>query len=151
MKMLRKILIVGLIIYTAASLSLIVYANTVPPVETPGPPPNGKIYSADKLDQEPDEWYLPEDIGIVVDDIIDYGSWLHVPVKDEPFPFDVERPCFKYNDNYYKISRYNYTPARPGEEIRRIQFPLGLGILASIPGGFFLYKGRKSDEKSINR
>jgi hypothetical protein len=147
MKMLMKILITALLLYTIAFACVVVYANTV---EEPKRP-SGTIFYAYKLDEEPPQWYLPEELGIL--DFIDYESgppmWVGIIVKDPPFPLTLERPCFKYKDNYYTLSKYLITiDLRRPTTVERLQFPLSLPLLAWIPAGFFLNKWRKSNEQS---
>lgn len=152
-KKVSKVLMTVLVIYIVAFMVMAIHPNTISQAENPDSSLNGKMYAANRLDQEPHVWYLPEDIGIIK--VIDYGhanaTWVHVVVADEPFPLDVELPCFRYNDNFYKISCYHVTPASSAGGLG-IPLYLVLGLLLwMIATALFFYELRRRNKQSVSR
>jgi hypothetical protein len=127
-----------MLVITAVYIGAVVYANS----ETSG----GAVDSAFLYHGIPEEWYTPEQLGIVK--IIGYTedtTWIQVVYGDQgPLVNPDEEPIFKYKDKFWQISHFYVTPALP-EEVKRWQVPIGGAISVGwIFTGIVFLKVRKN-------
>jgi hypothetical protein len=133
-----KLLLIVMLVITAVYIGAVVYANS----ETSG----GAVDSAFLYHGIPEEWYTPEQLGIVK--IIGYTedtTWIQVVYGDQgPLVNPDEEPIFKYKDKFWQISHFYVTPALP-EEVKRWQVPIGGAISVGwIFTGIVFLKVRKN-------
>ena len=108
-----------------------------------------KHYFAEKLETEPQEWYTPEELGIIlVESKVEEGCF-HILIVDEekalpwmngttPEPYAV-----KYEDEFYRILSLWVTPA--GCE-PNWQIPIGVALgFGWVFTGVLFLKGRKEE------
>jgi len=159
MKKSVKAVLILLVILTVIYVSAVVYASANSSVDTDSsgegkhPTEYGiwRHYHTWKLQGEPQEWYTPEELGVilvpspVIEDhyylfIVDPEKALPWMSGTEPMPY-----ALKYEDKFHSISFLWLTPALP-ESIKNWQIPVGgaLGACWIFTGAIFL-KERKNE------
>ena len=118
-----KILLISMLIITAVYLGVIVYANS-------NSSSGGAIDAAFLYHGEPEEWYTPEQLGIVkICGYSEDANWIQVVYGDQGSLVNPdEQPIFKYNGKFWQISKLHVTPGLP-EEAKKWQVPIG-GMIA---------------------
>lgn len=136
-------------ILTAVYIGMIVYSNAN---SSHGVDANGygkdpikygiwKHYLAKKLETEPEEWYTPEELGIMLVESEVIEGRYHIYIVDEqkalpwmngtmPMPYAV-----KYENNFYRITFLWVTPGLP-ETVKSWLIPTGIAI-----GGGWVFIG----------
>jgi len=136
----------------------VVYANTNPSYDV-GSSDDGKHpteydiwrhYFAEKLETEPQEWYTPEELGIILveSEVIEGRFHILIVDKEKAFPWmrddEFTPSAVKYEDEFYQIFGLWVTPAPV--YVKQWQIPIGVALGAgwAFTGVLFL-KGRKEE------
>jgi hypothetical protein len=164
MKTVVKAALILIAILTAVYVGVVVYANTNSSYPVNSSDYRDPIeygiwchYFAEKLQWEPQEWYTPEELGIILVPSKVTEDRYHIFIVDEekalpwmngttPMPYAV-----KYEDKFYRILGLWVEPGLP-ESVKQRQIPIG-GVLGAgwvFTGGLFV-KGRKKENKSNER
>ena len=156
----RKIVKASLLlmaILTVVYAGVVVYANANSSYGSSGdgkePMEYGiwKSYHAEKLETEPEDWYTPEELGIILveSEVIEGRLGIYIVDEEKAFPWmrdDEFTPyAVKYEDEFYHIVFLWVTPGLP-EHVMQWQIPTGaaLGVGWVFCGVLFL-KGSKEE------
>ena len=159
MKRIVKASLLLMAILTAIYAVLVVYASANSSYDV-GSSGDGKHpteydiwrhYFAEKLETEPQGWYTPEELGIIlVESKVEEGCF-HILIVDEEkaLPWmsgtTPEPHAVKYEDEFYQILSLWVTPALP-EHVKQWQIPTGIALGAGwVFSGVLFLKGRKEE------
>jgi len=159
MKRIVKASILLMAILTVIYFSVVAYANTNSSYDV-GLSDDGKHpteydiwrhYFAEKLGTEPEDWYTPEELGIILVESEVIEGRFHILIVDEEKAFPWMRDdeftpyAVKYEGGFYEIFFLWVSPGLP-EHVKQWQIPIGivLGAGWTFTGVLFL-KGRKKE------
>lgn len=145
-----KAALILLLIFTITYIVAVVYANNNIVGDGTGKTyGSGKIYSATLYLGEPDEWYNPEELGIIqiMEEENTTSLAVSIPTDLDSGDLGIKHPIFKYNDGFYQIGYAEACwDAGLPESVKQWQFPIGatLGIGWLSIGMLFLRR-RKNE------